>query len=329
MTYDYTTPGSFTWTCPGQGIATFEVWGGGGAGGKGDGNGTTTGNGGGGGGGGYTQIELAVRAGNYSIVVGAGGSGTTATAGGMSAIGVDIYGTAAIYASGGSPGAAASAGGVGGTGGTGSAGHIIATGGTGGTGTVTTQGTAGTAPVGYVSYGRGGAGGLYSGGFGADGVAGRVLITYTASTTSFLTHSPAQIIQQMMIDLGVGTDGSLNNAWPIFSTEEPDDPDNCITVYDTTGSDDGRSMVDGKSMQHHGIQVRVRSYDHQTGYVKAREIRSAFEGVLNKQTSLETNLYLVECINKIGDVLCLGQDVPASKRRVFTLNVVTPITKLI
>jgi len=325
-TYDYITAGSFTWTCPGAGVATFEVWGGGGGGGAGDGNGTTTGNGGGGGAGGYAKIELSVRTGNYPLIVGA--AGTAGGSGGTSDINLDIYGTAtAIYASGGLPGADASAGGVGGAGGSGSGGQIAVTGGTGDTGTLTVQGVGGRSPI--SSYGTGGAGGLYSGGAGSSGTVGRVLITYSPVSTPFLTHSPAQIIQQMMIDLGVGTDGSLNNAWPIFSTEEPDDPDNCITVYDTTGSDDGRSMVDGKSMQHHGIQVRIRSYDHQTGYVKAREIRSAFEGVLNKQTSIETNLYLVECINKIGDVLCLGQDVPASKRRVFTLNVVTPITKLI
>lgn len=144
-----------------------------------------------------------------------------------------------------------------------------------------------------------------------------------------LLHSPAQVVQQMMIDLGDGTDGSLNNAWPVFATVEPDDPDNCITVYDTQGTDDGRTMVDGKASVHHGIQVRVRAYDHPTGYVKAKTVRNDFETVLNRQVSLDSQLYLVECITKIGDVLPLGQDAPNSKRRAFTLNVTTPITRLL
>lgn len=144
-----------------------------------------------------------------------------------------------------------------------------------------------------------------------------------------LLHSPAQIIQQMMIDLDEGTDGSLNNSWPIFATVEPDDPDNCITVYDTQGTDDGRTMTDGRADVHHGIQVRVRAYDHSTGYVKTKTIRNDFETVQNKQVSLNLQLYLVECVNKIGDVLPLGQDAPNSKRQVFTLNVVTPITRLL
>lgn len=144
-----------------------------------------------------------------------------------------------------------------------------------------------------------------------------------------LLHSPAQIIQQMMIDLGEGTDGSPNNSWPIFATVEPNDPDNCITVYDTQGTDDGRTMTDGRAEEHHGIQVRVRAYDHSTGYVKTKAIRNDFETLQNKQVSLDLQLYLVECVNKIGDVLPLGQDAPDSKRRAFTLNVVTPITRLL
>lgn len=144
-----------------------------------------------------------------------------------------------------------------------------------------------------------------------------------------ILHSPAQIIQQMMIDLGEGTDGSTNGTWPIFATEEPDDPDNCITVYDTQGTDDGRTMTDGKAGVHHGIQVRVRAYDHPTGYVKIKTIRNDFETVLNKQVSLDTQLYLVECVTHIGDVLPLGQDTPTSKRRAFTLNVTTPLTRLL
>lgn len=144
-----------------------------------------------------------------------------------------------------------------------------------------------------------------------------------------LLHSPAEIIAQVIIDLGSATDGSLNQSWPIYDNVEPNDPDNCLTVYDTAGTPDGRYMVGGIADLHHGVQVRVRSYDHSPGYAKAMEIRALFEPLLNKQVSLGSSLYLIECINKIGDVLPLGQDVPDSKRRAFTINVVTPITRLI
>jgi hypothetical protein len=68
----YSTPGTYTWTCPaGVTKVMVEVWG---AGGGGRYSGT------GGGGGGYGKSILAVTSGNsYSIVVGAGGAAAPAT----------------------------------------------------------------------------------------------------------------------------------------------------------------------------------------------------------------------------------------------------------
>src|SRR3989344_8203801 len=76
-TDEFSTPGNFTWKAPsGVTEVTVEVWGGGGAGGDGDGG---VGDGGSGaGGGGYAKGVYSVVPGNdYSIKVGAGGSGTT------------------------------------------------------------------------------------------------------------------------------------------------------------------------------------------------------------------------------------------------------------
>lgn len=72
----FTTPGSFTWTCPdGVTCVKVEVWGGGGRGG----NRTFNGAGGGGGGGGYSRSVLTVNPGNiYTGWVGAGSNTTSA-----------------------------------------------------------------------------------------------------------------------------------------------------------------------------------------------------------------------------------------------------------
>ena len=146
------------------------------------------------------------------------------------------------------------------------------------------------------------------------------------ATTVGLVHSPADIVAQLLIDLGLGTDPTTNGTWPIYVGREPTIPDNCITVYDTAGVDDGRSMIDGETWNHYGFQVRVRSVDHRTGWVKADTISSTMAmNVLRTSTTItdsdgtKTN-YRIQCIARIGDTLKLGKEVPTSKRDIFTVN---------
>lgn len=79
-TTNFTTAGTYSWTCP-AGVTSLQVecWGGGGAGG-GAVRSSANAYGGGGGGGAYAKSTLTVSPGvSYSIVVGAGGPHTTAT----------------------------------------------------------------------------------------------------------------------------------------------------------------------------------------------------------------------------------------------------------
>jgi len=45
--------------------------------------------------------------------------------------------------------------------------------------------------------------------------------------------STAGIVQQLLIDLNLATDPTVGSEWPVYCGYEPDDPDDCITVYDT------------------------------------------------------------------------------------------------
>lgn len=141
-----------------------------------------------------------------------------------------------------------------------------------------------------------------------------------------MVHSPAEVIRWLLVALGLGTDPNLALAWPIYATNEPNEPDDCITLYDTTGTQDGRSMVDGELFQHFGFQVRVRSTDHRTGWVKAEAIRQALaKSIYQNLVSRDGSRYLVWCAAKISMVLVIGKDTPRSKRSLFTVNAVAPI----
>jgi hypothetical protein len=149
------------------------------------------------------------------------------------------------------------------------------------------------------------------------------MLTITAN----LSQSPAAIIRQMLIDLGLGVnpapDGQTAIPWSVFHSQEPDRPDECITVFTTEGTDDGRSMHDGDLWHHYGFQVRLRSRDDKVGYAKGSLIRNTLaKGVYMRTVSIGTSVYQIQCIAKIRSVLPIGKEASATKRALFTINAV-------
>jgi hypothetical protein len=144
-----------------------------------------------------------------------------------------------------------------------------------------------------------------------------------------LTHDPADIIRHLIIALGSGTLPSENGSWPVFSINEPDTPDNCITVYNTQGSNEGRIMFDGQFVDNPGIQVRVRGVSHAVSYAKAKTIEFKLDTeVYNDTIIIDSSTYLIQSIGRTGMLLPLGKDSPSSKRYVFTLNSIAQIRQI-
>lgn len=144
-----------------------------------------------------------------------------------------------------------------------------------------------------------------------------------------MTHSPADVVRQLLVDLGLGTEPSAAGAWPVYATGEPASPDAVITVYDTAGTNDGRSMVSGELFGHAGVQVRVRAATHAAGWTKADTVQEALaEDVYQRTVHVGAATYLVHSLNRIGDVLAIGKESPTSKRSVFTLNMVVSVKQL-
>lgn len=144
-----------------------------------------------------------------------------------------------------------------------------------------------------------------------------------------LTNSPADILRWLLVYLVQGTDPADADAWPVYVSSEPNQPDNCITVYDTQGQDDGRSMRDGELYAHPGFQVLVRSQDHVAGWQKATAIRTALAmEVLRLTLAVGPSTYLIQCISHIGQVLAIGKDAPSSKRSLFTVNGMVSVEQL-
>lgn len=156
----------------------------------------------------------------------------------------------------------------------------------------------------------------------------RFSVVETPPEHASLDHSPADILRWALIDLGLGLEPPTN-PWPIYASSEPDVPDNCITVYDTIGIDDGRIMFDGNLQQHQGVQVRIRSKDHAVGWTKAAVIRSNLaREVYDASIIIDSASYLLHSVNRISNVIALGKEIPTSKRSIFVINAIVSVKQL-
>lgn len=146
-----------------------------------------------------------------------------------------------------------------------------------------------------------------------------------------LLHPHEKVVANLLVDLSLGANPDTQplGSWPVYATDEPGDPDNVVTVFDTEGTSDGRAMPTGEAMYHPGVQVRVRAADPLTGYKKADEIRRAMAQSVNLYAiTVGSTAYLVNCFARISQVRSLGKESPNSRRRIFVINAVVSLRTL-
>jgi hypothetical protein len=61
----------------------------------------------------------------------------------------------------------------------------------------------------------------------------------------------------------------------MFVGNEPEQPDKCLTLYDTGGSEQDAKLADDMV----GVQARLRFPNYGAGYTKLQNIRLALEGI--------------------------------------------------
>ena len=76
-------------------------------------------------------------------------------------------------------------------------------------------------------------------------------------------------IKDMLVSDGIGTFGT-----DIFIGREPDEPNNCITIYDTGGGEPNAKWREDNPT----IQIRVRNSSYESGYDKIIGVRDKLLG---------------------------------------------------
>lgn len=144
-----------------------------------------------------------------------------------------------------------------------------------------------------------------------------------------MSDSPAEIVYQLLLDLGVVEESA---SWPLFVTFLPDPPDTdpeAVCVYDTAGAQDGRLMATGERIDHPGFQIRVRGRQYASTWRKADAIAKALDGVQRVSVAFSSGQsYTVHNVSRTGQVLSLGMDDQDTHRCYhFTINGVLTVTE--
>lgn len=144
--------------------------------------------------------------------------------------------------------------------------------------------------------------------------------------SGWLDNSPAEIAQQLLIDMKFGTDPSVaNSLWPVYCDSVPEFPDSLICVQDTIGRGKygaayDRLQINGERQEFHGLIVVVRAPTKKEAYAKARPLALAMDqNVLSNTVTVDGKTYYVFSTGRFGDLLDLGKEV-GSNRSVLAVN---------
>lgn len=139
-------------------------------------------------------------------------------------------------------------------------------------------------------------------------------------------RAPADIIRQLLIDLGLG---AATGDWTIYVSFFPDTPDKAICIYDTAGIFDGRLMENGFRIEHPGIQIQVRAQIYPDLWDKANTIATTLDAQMGTEVIMESaEAYTIHNISRTGAILPIGIEEEGDRRRHYvSINAVITLTE--
>ncbi len=137
---------------------------------------------------------------------------------------------------------------------------------------------------------------------------------------------PSTILRSALIASIKFTLPSTNGAWPLYVTTEPEKPNQCATLFDTTPVIDGVVQQTGEIMQHYGLQLRIRDPDYSTGWAKANDIRDLLPLLKQLTVVISGTSYFLEAAVVTSGVIPLGMD--DKRRELFTLNFLVTVKEI-
>lgn len=133
-------------------------------------------------------------------------------------------------------------------------------------------------------------------------------------------HTPSRIVMQFLVEQGLVCTAESGHNWPCYYDHFPDTPNNAVCVRSVEGIVMESIQITGEIQEENGIQVEVRGTEGDKAYIKARQIKDAFDtNSCRVDVDLGPYTYLIHDIRRIGEVHRLGYDPDTSRWR-YTLN---------
>ena len=139
------------------------------------------------------------------------------------------------------------------------------------------------------------------------------------------SDSPAEVLLQMLIDLDVcsepgdgGTEG--------FCDRMPDRPDQLLTVFNTSGMDNGRVMQ-GERVELEGIQVSVRAQKEEDAWTIGQNVCNSFDSTSMRRVTVNGHQYVIWMIKRTSRVIPIGKD-SNSNRMGATVNALVSMRQI-
>ena len=145
-------------------------------------------------------------------------------------------------------------------------------------------------------------------------------------SNKLLLTTAAVIADYIINDAAKMTSPNVSGDWPLYISSMPDGndvPDNCGAIYDTTDLKDGRQM-NGPVIRHYGIQLRIRSTDYQTGWIKIEDISSDLD-ILSSEYTVSSIVYTIQNVSRTSPIVALGMEPGTTRRFHFTMNYLVTI----
>jgi hypothetical protein len=143
-----------------------------------------------------------------------------------------------------------------------------------------------------------------------------------------LNHSPAEIIQQAIVDDNLGNQPSLSGNWPTYVNNNQKSNTSNLTVLDTTGIIRGKTHVDSEPQEQFGIQLLVRHPAPNISFSKANELFSTLSSWHRKLVSVEDSLYIIHAATFSSPVIRVGKEQPEEVLFIYSLNLLSSIRLL-
>jgi hypothetical protein len=149
--------------------------------------------------------------------------------------------------------------------------------------------------------------------------------------------SPARVIAKFLVDRGiVVAPANPPQPWQVQVTEEPDKPDNTITVYNTGANTFGRLMRSGDRTEKPTVQIRLRALNDKDGYAKGQAIQNTLDkvglatslgGLVWVYVTVDSVRYTLQAVHITTPLTYIGEE-EKNARLLYTINALMTITPI-